>query len=159
MKNGYTFRSAGSLIALLCMVSGFHVNAQTKEAEVRATVNRLFDGMRAGDSAMVRSAFLTGAFMGSLSKNPKDSLVIHHENSIDGFLKAVGTPHNEKWDERIYDVKISIDDPMAIVWAPYKFYRGETFSHCGVNVFTMVKTAVGWKIREITDTRRKQDCQ
>lgn len=159
MKIGSGFRPLICLLlAQLCLSFTNHAAAQTGERDIQAVVNRLFDGMRAGDSATVRSAFLAGAFMGSISKDVRDSLVIHHENSIDGFLKAVGTPHQEKWDERIYDVKISVDESMAIVWAPYKFYRGDTFSHCGVNVFTMVKTTFGWKIREITDTRRKQDC-
>jgi hypothetical protein len=77
---------------------------------------------------------------------------------VSNFVTAVGKTHPEKWDERIYDVKISADGPMAVVWAPYKFYRGEIFSHCGVNVFTMIKTRQGWKINAITDTRRKTGC-
>jgi hypothetical protein len=160
MKIGTGFRF---LICLqlfhLCLLFADHAAAQTRESDIQDVVNRLFDGMRAGDSAMVRSAFLPGAFMGSFSVNSRDSLSIHHEDSIDGFLKAVGTPHQEKWNERVYNIKISVDEPMAVVWAPYKFYRGDTFSHCGVNVFTMVKTTSGWKIREVTDTRRKQNCQ
>jgi hypothetical protein len=47
---------------------------------------------------------------------------------------------------------------MASVWAPYKFYLGDKFSHCGVDVFQLMKTGDGWKIIYIVDTRRKGDC-
>lgn len=120
-------------------------------------VDMLFDGMRAGDSTMLRKAFLPSCTLISISKNAADSLVMHNSD-MTGFIKAVGTPHRDKWDEQIYNVKISVDGPMAIVWAPYKFYLGEKFSHCGVNVFTLVETKAGWKISNITDTRRKDVC-
>jgi hypothetical protein len=31
----------------------------------------------------------------------------------------------------------------------------EKYSHCGVDVFMLVKTADGWKISTLADTRRK----
>ena len=132
--------------------------AQKQDTEIHAVVDKLFEGMKAGDSAMVRSVFMKDNSFATISRNNKDSVIVRSDGNADGFIKAVGTPHKEIWDERIYNVNISIDGPMAIVWAPYKFYRGETFSHCGVNVFTMIQTTTGWKIREITDTRRKDAC-
>ncbi|MDR6807663.1 hypothetical protein J2Y45_004863 [Dyadobacter sp. BE34] len=127
------------------------------ETDARQVVDKLFTGMRTGDSTAVRSVFTKTAALTSISKNAADS-VITHKGSVDGFVKAVGTPHKEQWDERIYDVKVSIDGPMAVVWAPYKFYLGDKFSHCGVNVFNLIKTNTGWKINDITDTRRKDAC-
>jgi hypothetical protein len=131
--------------------------AQSQEPAIRSVVDQLFDGMRSGDSSAVRNVFVPQSTLTSISVNAKDSVITHVSNT-DDFVTAVGKPHPEKWDERIYDVKISADGPMAVVWAPYKFYRGETFSHCGVNVFTMIKTRQGWKINAITDTRRKTGC-
>lgn len=131
--------------------------AQVEASAVRQVVDRLFDGMRNGDSTTVRNVFSKSGTLTSISKNAADSVIIH-KGSVDGFVKAVGTPHNDKWDERIYDVKVSIDGPMAVVWAPYKFYLGDKFSHCGVNVFNLIKTGSGWKINDITDTRRKDAC-
>ena len=126
-------------------------------AAAREAVDKLFTGMRNGDSTAVRSVFTKTAALTSISKNAADSTVTH-KGSVDGFVKAVGTPHKDKWDERIYDVKVLIDGPMAVVWAPYKFYLGDKFSHCGVNVFNLIKTGSGWKINDITDTRRKDAC-
>ena len=150
-----SFKSA-LLLCLLITIPNF-ASAQSDEVLIRASVDKLFDGMRSGDSSLVRSVFIPQSTLTSVSTNAKDS-VMTHVSKTDDFVAAVGKPHTEKWDEKIYDVKISVDGPVAIVWAPYKFYRGETFSHCGVNVFTMVKSKTGWKINAITDTRRKANC-
>ena len=140
------------------MIFSKTATAQTPEADVRKVVDRLFDGMRSGDSAMVRSVFLKSNLFTSISKNATDSVIVRSDGDAEGFIRAVRTPRNEIWDEKISNVKIDIDGPMSVVWAPYKFYRGDTFSHCGVNVFILIHTVNGWKIREITDTRRKTDC-
>ncbi len=47
---------------------------------------------------------------------------------------------------------------MAIAWTPYEFYVNDKFNHCGVDVFTLMQTAKGWKIMGIVDTRRKENC-
>jgi len=153
-----------TLVLLITLIStpANHACAQVADvtadaASARATVDKLFTGMRTGDSTAVRSVFTKTAALTSISKNAADS-VVTHKGSVDGFVKAVGTPHKEQWDERIYDVKVSVDGPMAVVWAPYKFYLGDKFSHCGVNVFNLIKTNTGWKINDITDTRRKDAC-
>jgi hypothetical protein len=80
------------------------------------------------------------------------------EEEIQGFLSAVGTPHNEVWNEKLTSVKIEIDGNLAQAWTKYEFYVDENFSHCGVNAFQLVKDSNGWKIIQITDTRRKTDC-
>ena len=147
-------------LALLFSVCLFCVNSafgQAYDPEIMLTVKSLFDGMRAGDSTKVRNAFALGAIMMSVPKDPTDSIAVK-KSSINGFVKAVGTPHSDKWDEQIYRVDISADGPMAIVWAPYKFFLGDKFSHCGVNVFTLIRMSSGWKITSITDTRRKEGC-
>jgi hypothetical protein len=144
-------------VIVLTTLNWTKTNAQATFPEVRKVVDKLFDGMRAGDSTMLKQVFLPECTLTSISKNNADSLIIH-KSGIAGFVKAVGTPHKEVWNEQIYDVRISLDGPMAIVWAPYKFHLGEKFSHCGVNVFTLVHTGSGWKINGITDTRRKENC-
>lgn len=146
----------GLLLCLLITISNFGT-AQGQEAAIRATVDRLFDGMRSGDSTALRSVFAPQSVLTSISFNAQDS-VITLQGKTEEFIAAVAKPHPEKWDERIYEVKMMVDGPMAMVWAPYKFYLGEKFSHCGVNMFTMIKTRQGWKISAITDTRRKTDC-
>ena len=126
----------------------------TSETEaVKQTVLTFFDGMRRGDSTLVRRTLAPGAVFHGLGSKPGLAPTLQTE-SISGFLKAVGTPHPEVWDERVL-----IDANLASVWAPHEFYLGSKFSHCGYDSFQLVKLAEGWKIAHIIDTRRKDKCK
>lgn len=133
------------------------VKAQTAEADIHSVIETLFDGMRAGDSAMVASVFDRSAQMYSIFTN-SEGKVVKNEGSLAQFLQAVGTPHAEVWDEKIHSVSIHLDADLASVWTPYSFFVGETFSHCGVNSIQMAKLQEKWKIIYLVDTRRRQNC-
>ena len=128
-----------------------------EEAAVKATINLLFDGMRNSDTTMLKKAFATNNTMQTIVKT-KDGKAMVRTESLSNFIKSVGTPHTEKYDERIVFTKILIDDNLASVWTDYKFYIGEKFSHCGVNSFQLFKGDDGWKIIYLIDTRRKDKC-
>ena len=122
---------------------------------VRATIAALFDGMRAGDSSAVRAVFHEDARLHT-ALGPSDSTAVR-ATAVDAFAQAVGQPREEVWDERIWDVEIRIDGPLASAWVPYVFYLGDERSHCGVNAVQLVQRSDGWKILQLTDTRRP-DC-
>ena len=39
-----------------------------------------------------------------------------------------------------------IDGDLAVVSGRYTFYVGDKFSHCGKDVFNLLRTEAGWKI-------------
>ena len=121
-------------------------------------VRRLFEGMQKGDSAMVRSTFAKEVTLVTMRRNKENVSSLSRENSIDGFLKAVGTPHPDIWYEEIWNIKVQQDDNFAQVWCDYGFYIGNKFSHCGVDAFQLYKESDGWKIFHLADTRRSNPC-
>jgi len=123
---------------------------------VMRTVQQLFDGMRAGDSSMVRSAFDSNPRL--VTTMVRAGVPVMTEGSVDDFVRAVGTPHEEVWDERISGEIVHVDGPLATVWMRYSFYAGSRFSHCGVNSFELFRRPDGWKITSIADTRRRERC-
>ena len=141
------------LFFLLLTTLGFaqQENALSKQQAVIETIQTLFDGMRAGDSTMLRSVLHPAAHLQSSFTN-KEGKPVLKEGSIDGWVTSVGTPHEEVYDEKIWSYKIRMDDNLASVWTDYTFYVGEKLSHCGVNAFHLVNTEEGWKISHITDT-------
>ena len=150
------------LASLLLCLSGtaFTTQAQTTPAETQAVkqaVTTFFDGMRRGDSTLVRSTLAPGAIFHAIGQH-NGSAALQLENPT-AFLKAIGTPHAEVWDERVQFERVLIDVNLASVWAPYEFYLGSKFSHCGYDSFQLVKLAGGWKIAYIIDTRRKEKCR
>jgi len=129
---------------------------QSAESEVLAVVNAIFDGMRKVDSAMVRPLFHAKArFITVDSRSPGATV----QDSIEGFIRSIGRPRTEVWDERLSNVRTMIDGSLASVWADYKFFRGNTLSHCGVDHFLLVKEGGSWKIIELSDTRRRENCE
>ena len=147
------------LIFLITFLLCFNVSfaQQTDIAAIKQTITTLFDAMRKADSTLLRSTFAKGMILQSIGK-AKDGTTAIITESPDEFVKSVGTPHKGIYDERITFADIKIDGELASVWAPYKFYVDDKFSHCGVDVFQLIKTAAGWKIIYIVDTRRKDGC-
>jgi hypothetical protein len=147
------------LLALAAGASPTFAQKTSADAEaVKQTITTFFDGMRRGDSTLVRSTLAPGAVLHGLGGKPGQPTTLETE-SISGFLKALGTPHPAVWDERVQFERVLIDANLASVWAPYEFYLGPKFSHCGYDSFQLVKLASGWKIAHIIDTRRKEKCK
>lgn len=126
------------------------------EAEVRRAVDQLFDGMRKNDSLMVKAVMAPKARL--LTVADKDGQAVVQETPMSEFYKAVGTPRGVVLDERLLRYEVRIDGLLATAWTPYEFYVGDKYSHCGVDAFQLCRTAEGWKIIQITDTRRKDNC-
>ena len=130
------------------------LSAQSPEEEVMAVVDGLFDAMAAADSARVRTlvhpqAQLIGTGAG------EDGMGVR-VLPIERFIAAVGGA--DGWRERIWDWEIRIDDNLATVWTQYDFHLHDRFTHCGVDSFQLARTAEGWRIVSIADTRRTDGC-
>lgn len=48
--------------------------------------------------------------------------------------------------ERGFAPTVLVSGPLAVVWMPYDLYINGTWSHCGVDAFTMYKVAGHWQI-------------
>lgn len=127
-------------------------------AQVRAVVDALFDGMRAGDSTAVRATIHPGARFQSVVPLRDSEGYRLTDGSAEQFIAAVGTPHDQVWDERIGEVDVRVDAGLATAWMAYRFYLGDRFSHCGVNAMQLANTDGTWRIVNLIDTRR-QACE
>jgi hypothetical protein len=145
-----------TLLLCTCFAS---LLAQTEdEKAIKSVIDQLFSGMRKTDSSMVKTTLGETCFLKTVVKTKSGETRLMEEK-VPSFLKAVGTTHDGIYDERLLSYDIKIDGEMAIAWTPYEFWVSDQFSHCGVNVFTLMKTGQGWKIIGIVDTRRKQGCK
>jgi hypothetical protein len=125
--------------------------------DVLAVVQQLFDGMRARDTAKMRSLFDTGATLVAAGARGGGPGV--QRMSVSQFVAAIaGAPAGRLIDERIYAPEVRIDANLATVWTEYDLYVGDQFSHCGVDAFQLARTAAGWKIVALADTRRREGC-
>ena len=143
------------LVGLCISFSSFAQSGD--EAAVKATINLLFDGMRKGDSTQIKNTFLPGASLQTIAKSKAGDVSVRNDD-IQKFAASVAKYPAFTLDERLSGMEIKIDADLATAWTPYVFYRQEQKSHCGVNAFTLVKVNGNWKIQNIIDTRRKDNC-
>ncbi len=145
------------LFVALLMIGTLAVKSQTASDSVKATISKLFAAMKNADSAGVMASFHPAAIMQTLTKTKEGKDTIR-ANTVEQFASSVGKYSFSDLDERIEFGAVQVDDGIAIVWAPYKFYFKQNFSHCGVNSFQLVRINDEWKIQYLIDTRRKTTC-
>ena len=51
--------------------------------------------------------------------------------------------------ERGFDPTVMVSGPVAMVWYPYDIYVNDEWSHCGIDIFSLVRADGGWKIGSI----------
>lgn len=125
------------------------------EAEVVATAQRLFDAMRTRDTAAIRGLFTPqGRLIGMAQQGGE---VVYRDRGVGEFIASVAASQ-QPLIERMWDAEVRISPPLATLWAPYDFYLGERFSHCGFDAFQMARIDGAWRITLLSFTRRTVDC-
>ncbi|CAN5624703.1 hypothetical protein BH23GEM6_BH23GEM6_03400 [soil metagenome] len=159
-------RSSTLLLPLLLLVSCATAGgvppiqmATAPAAEEEAVVGVIvgvFDAMRAADSTAFRAGMHREARLTTVVDRDGQSSI--QVVPMDAFITAVGTARTEVWDERISRPEVRVDGNLATAWMNYSFYRGDQFSHCGVNAMQLHRGEQGWRIVQIADTRRQEGC-
>ena len=126
------------------------------QREVFAVVQRLFDGMRAKDSTRMRATLHPEARL--VTTGLRDSVPMVGLVSPTQWLGGIANAKAALLDERLRNPVVHVDAGLASVWAEYSFYIDDKLSHCGVDLFHLVRTAEGWKIIDLADTRHREGC-
>lgn len=142
----------GLLVLLLMPVPA---QAQSDQDAVAAAVQQLFDAMAARDTLAARAVLLPEGRFFSIRDTDEGPRV--GRSSHQDFLDQLTMPGDD-WLERMWNPTITIHGRLAMVWTPYDFYRNGQFSHCGIDAFSLLKTADGWKIAGTTYTVESTGC-
>jgi hypothetical protein len=151
----------GSRISAISLALGLAIIPSTAAAQsadekaVLAAVEKMFEGMRTADSAMVRSVFAEGARFAAVNSRATPPAI--RFDTVGGWIAGIARSER-KWNEQIYDVQLRVDGHMAQVWAPYTFYLDGKISHCGINAIDLLRDGQGWKVTQLADTRRRENC-
>ncbi len=147
-------RHALLLLALLAAQHVFSQKEEKPEEAVKAVINNFFTGLEKGDTVLLKSTCSAAPILQTFVADKEGKMQVHTED-FDEFVRFIGTPTKDKYKEEIEFEAIHAEQSLASVWTPYKFYLNGKLSHCGTNSFQLVKTAEGWKIQYIIDTRRR----
>lgn len=134
------------LFAFLFFASTQLYAQQNEEAEkknILEKVNLFFKVLETKDTVLYNTLVYSNAQIWTI-RPQQDTLKIGMRSfSTDMVnLAAMKTVIEER--PMRYDIKIH--NNIAVVWMPYTLSLSGKFSHCGVDVFTLLKAADGWKI-------------
>jgi ketosteroid isomerase-like protein len=137
-------RSIAAVALYACTFSRFAVSAVGQETGERAAV-------AAADAAL---AAISRGDMIALTDLMLPEALIFPTGTRNGETRyrvrtraeqRASTPPG-KITERGFDPEVRVNGPVAMVWYPYDLYINGKWSHCGVDVFTLIRTEGQWRI-------------
>ncbi|MFB0613774.1 hypothetical protein [Aurantiacibacter poecillastricola] len=147
-----------SLAASLALAAAFMAlpaHAQdSSNADVLAVVDTFFEGLNSADGALMNSVVADEAVVASVleREDRPDLRVGTIEKSIEGLLDG-GSYYEEYWEPVVL-----VGGPVAVVWAPYLFERDGERTHCGVDVFNLMRLEGEWTITGIQYSVVRDGC-
>jgi ketosteroid isomerase-like protein len=156
--NSFISRStAFAGVAIATLLAAAPARAQSDERAIVAVVTKFLDGIRTRDTVLMRSTVVAGATLMPVG-GPTG---LGAPSTVDAFIERIGAGTGPSNDEQLENPKVQIDDQLASLWAYFTLTRvGETkINACGANLFVFRKGPDGWKIFQISNTRRTEGCR
>lgn len=148
-------RSALAALAFAFVLPAAATAQTDDEREVLGVVKRMLSVLESKDAASVAGlvdSTTRFTLTRPLPTGGSRVLVLTGEQ----FLQAVTRP-GPTAVEKIRNPEVRIDGDLATVWAEYQVLIDGSLSHCGFDAFHLARTAVGWKVVNVSDSYR-QSC-
>jgi len=130
-----------------------------EKEDVQRAIKTFFQGFHAQDTLALQNSVSKAMVLQNISKDSVGNTIVKSMPFNDFAIGIAGIPKTTKFEEKLKSFNIQVDGNMANAWTPYEFWLNDTFHHCGVNSFQLVKYGEDWKIVYLIDTRREQDCE
>jgi hypothetical protein len=144
------------LFTPLLLISLAPIFAQgSDEKDAVAAAQRLFDGMATHDGALIRSTMLADARLYAV----REEGVAGASTAGGDFANQIAGIKEDLVERFTSQPSVLIRGRMAQVWGEYELLRSGKFNHCGVDSFSLFKTADGWKIATIVYTVEITGCK
>jgi len=149
-----------SLAAFLCVAAAALASAQPtpahpEEAAILAVVDRFMDAISTNDNALMAELRIDGGSTIVSRPGPAGS-----EGPL--VTRRVFTPSTSSRPatgrERYWDPVVHVRGGIAVVWTPYEYWADGKSSHCGIDVFDLMKDKGAWKIANAMWTVEPDAC-
>ncbi len=126
-----------------------------EEDRVLATVNAFMAGLETKDADAMRALVTEPGFLAMVEeRDGPDRVALTDLDSVIGSLAG----SQADLSEPLYDPWVNVDGPVAMVWAYYDLLVDGEVSHCGVDIFTLLRIDDDWKIATITYSHLEEGC-
>jgi len=145
-RASHRFASLISLAgAVLCWTAPAGAQAPADDrAQVLAVVDTALAAISRSDFVALTDLMLDSAVVFSAGLQEGQVRVRFRTRAQERATTSEGT-----WTERGFDPQVMMSGPLATVWLPYDFYVDGAWSHCGVDVFILLKVEEGWRIATV----------
>jgi hypothetical protein len=118
-------------------------NDEVEKKAITEKINLFFKVLETKDTVLYNTLVYPNAQIWTIQPQPDTVKIAMRSFSTDMIKLATMKPVIE---ERPMSLDIKIHNNIAVVWVPYTLSLSGKFSHCGVDVFTLLKANEGWKI-------------
>ncbi|HLP37968.1 nuclear transport factor 2 family protein [Lacibacter sp.] len=128
---------------------------EQEEKAILKKVELFFQSLEKQDTALYRNLFMPEA-QGWSVRVRNDSIIYRNWFNADRVKNLINPSAIVK--ERKLSYEIKVHQQIAMAWVPYTLSVSGKFSHCGVDLFTFIKTDLGWKISSCSFTIEPNGC-
>lgn len=144
----------GAALAASLAPSATAAASDPEQAVIIAQVEAFFAAMKAKDPAAARTVMLEDTILTAQRTRP-DGIKL---GRMPGRTFAENLTGPDMLEERMWAPVVTRRGAIAVVWAPYEFLLNGKRTHCGVDVFDMVKVEGSWKIAHLMWTQEPDAC-
>jgi hypothetical protein len=130
-------------------------NDQAEKKVILEKINLFFKVLESKDTVLYNTIVYSNAQIWTI--RPQQDTIKVAMRSFGDDMKSLVTMQTVI-EERPISTEIKIHNNIAIAWVPYTLSLSGKFSHCGVDVFTFLKTVDGWKIVNVTYSVEPDGC-
>lgn len=121
---------------------------------VMATVTDWIRTLETGDLERRVELTIDGSIIQRLIQQDDGSFDLRPRvRSIDTSIVQSSVQVERYWDERVF-----INEQMAVFWASYDFWVDGSFTHCGTDVFDLIKVDDQWRLGNMMYTIQRIGC-
>ena len=138
------------VLALVLVSSTSSARAQTPGMDTVAAIavaDSVLASLSSGDNATLARLTLDSAVVGGVGL--RDGVERLSLRSWGLYIARTGP---SAFTERGFGATARVQDRVAQVWMPYDLYVGDTWSHCGVDAFTLMKRDGRWRVAALIYT-------
>jgi ketosteroid isomerase-like protein len=128
--------------------------ADAEETAIVARAEAFFAAMRTGDTPALQAMLVEDATFTAVRVRPDGSDL----RRIPAKAWSESLRGKTDLDERMWDPVVMRRGPIAMVRAPYEFILDGKTTHCGVDVFDLVKVEQTWKVAHLMWTQEPDAC-
>lgn len=147
------------IFLLIFIIGAIAGNSQSTnendKKQILEKVELFFQALEKQDTNLYKSVFMTEA-TGWAIRTRNDSIITSTWRTADR-VKRLKNPASIV-EEKLLSYEIKVHRQIAMAWVPYTLSVSGQFSHCGVDLFTFIKTDQGWKINTCSFTVEPDGC-